>query len=399
MQTIAVMELKGFTTMADVLSCKMKHIGIESARVRASIVKTVRISIDTAKALQQCNEWYYLGGDTWFFVFDNLKEGIGFSSLLMGLLLESVTKKGLFYIKPSITINMGKLEIQNGRFLDNCSILAYRVADKGLPFKLALLNDSILESQKYEWIKFVEDSERITEISGEKHNIRFLDWQNIVSNLNPSLAMPDFELPSFLLDGEMLFSENKEDAINNLINHQKKTSNVYTFGGPVDVQQSRYFDYVKSLIAQAISNKNYKIFILNYLPIEKPEICYIWIEICSFLSEVMKGKALCKLFVLRKDSMRPISFHVYDSEIVFLGLRSYSMEYGVTTMSSSVMFKNERIAKIFIDEFEGNWKNIASFDAKTYHKILSNFNEIDPETREKAREIINELKQYVEGLK
>lgn len=397
MKTMAVMELKGFTQIADSLALKMDHIGLTPERVRASIVEILSTSIKRTNALQHCTQWFYVGGDTWFFIFDDLADGIRFSSMLLGVLFNAISSKGLFYIKPSIAINVGEPKIQNERFLDGDSILAYRIADKGTPYKLRLVNNAVMQSERYDWVIFSGAQEQIDD-TNEKYVIRDIDWQNIVMNLKLDVTMPDFDLPSLLLDGEVLFSENVHDAMYNLVKQQKNSSSVFSFGGPVDIRQPIYMDYVKGLITQAKKQSDFHVSIINYLPIEKPELCHIWLEVCMTLSELLKEKSICKLFVLQKESIRPISYHVFNDEVIFLGLRAYSVQRGISTMSSSIMFRNKKIASKFKDEFMESWRLIDNLDSKYYQKLLSTLSEITVESRNISRSLVGEIIQHAESL-
>lgn len=399
MKTVAVMELKGFTRIADSLAMKMEYIGLTPERVRASIVEILSTSIKKTNDIQRCDRWFYVGGDTWFFVFDDLNEGVHFSSILLGTLFNAVTNKGLFYIKPSIAINVGNPKIQNGRFLDGDSILAYRVADKGMPYRLALVNNAVIQSVQYDWIKFSEKEEKIEDREIGDYTIKYINWKDLTAKHKLDVIMPDFDLPSLLLDGEVLFSESTQDAIYNLINQQNNSSNVVAFGGAVDIRQQMYMGYVKSLIAQAMQQNNFHISIMNYLPMERPELCYIWLETCMAFSELLKDKSICKLFVLPKESIRPISYHVFDNETVFLGLRSYSIQRGISTMSSSIMLRNKEIASRFENEFLESWRGIDTLDSKCYSNLRAKFSNINQKTVGAARDLINELLQYAESLK
>lgn len=399
MKTIAVMELKGFTRIADSLAMKMEHIGLTPERVRASIVEILTKIIKKTNDIQRCNQWFYVGGDTWFFVFDDLSEGVRFSSILLGTLFNAISNKGLFYIKPSIAINVGNPQIQNGRFLDGDSILAYRIADKGMPYKLALVNNAVIQSVQYDWIEFSGKEEKIEDKEIGEYTIRYINWQDLTTKCKLDVIMPDFDLPSLLLDGEVLFSENTQDAMYNLISQQKNSSSVFAFGGAVDIQQQMYMDYVKCIIAQAMYQSDFHISIMNYLPMERPRLCYIWLETCMALSELLKDKSICKLFVLPKESIRPISYHVFDTETVFLGLRSYSIQRGISTMSSSIMLRNRKIALKFENEFVESWREIETLDTKCYSNFRAKLNNIDQETVNVARDLVNELLQYAESLK
>lgn len=399
MKTVAVMELKGFTRIADSLAMKMEHIGLTPERVRASIVEILSTIIKKTNDIQRCNQWFYVGGDTWFFVFDDLSEGVSFSSILLGTLFNAISNKGLFYIKPSIAINVGNPQIQNERFLDGDSILAYRVADKGTPYKLALVNNAVIQSVQYDWIEFSGKEEKIADREIGEYTIRYINWQDLTTKRKLDVIMPDFDLPSLLLDGEVLFCENTQDAIYNLISQQKNSSSVFAFGGAVDIRQPMYMDYVKSVIAQAMQQRDFHISIMNYLPMERPGLCYIWLETCMAFSELLKDKSICKLFILPKESIRPISYHVFDTETVFLGLRSYSVQRGISTMSSSIMLRNKKIALRFENEFAESWREIDTLDSKCYSNFRAKLGNIDQETVNVARDLVNELLQYAKSLK
>lgn len=49
------------------------------------------------------------------------------------------------------------------------------------------------------------------------------------------------------------------------------------------------------------------------------------------LSSLLGERSKCKLFTLPRECIRPISYHVFDKETVFLGLKSYSIQQGVST--------------------------------------------------------------------
>lgn len=68
-------------------------------------------------------------------------------------------------------------------------------------------------------------------------------------------------------------------------------------------------------------------------------------------------------------------------------------------MSSSIMLRNKKIALRFENEFVESWREIDTLDSKCYSNFRAKLSNIDQETVNVARDLVNELLQYAESLK
>ena len=96
------------------------------------------------------------------------------------------------------------------------------------------------------------------------------------------------------------------------------------------------------------------------------------------------------VFLLKNDQLRPLSYHVYDGEVVHMGIRSYVPQRGVDTMSASILIRNKEIATKFRDEFLSNWKSTGLLDDKSYARILGQLNVIGDADRRDANQAVEE---------
>src|SRR5208282_5646574 len=129
-----IIELKGFTGIADSLSLRMEKVGITSERIRGAgidIIENVFTIINKKIPYEYEKK---IGGDTWILKFSNLEDAIKFGYFLFSTFVKYMNQNGIFFIKPVIAINIGEPKFKDDNFLDNTSIRTYRVADTGEPF-------------------------------------------------------------------------------------------------------------------------------------------------------------------------------------------------------------------------------------------------------------------------
>jgi len=388
--SILMLEFKGFTRMTTQMAYDMESTGITPERIRASGISIVQEVISRAKKVSPPTNSSHIGGDTWAFEFQTLEEAVTFGWMLLRTFLGLATNQAVFFLKPSLALNMGRPKWQDGRFLDDTSIETYQVADKGRPYHFYVLGEAIGPLSDIQWVRFAPPPKNLS----CKAEVRILDWQSMVPpNAPRTEAPPDIHLPSLLLDNEVLYANTPAEAVQNIIRQQSRAHSVISFGGPVPYDIPMYREYLNATFSMLRSGYPCQWTVLSYLPVFEARYSFAWLEICRWLSSNWPQSFAFAAFIIPGDQPRPFSFHIYDDEVIHIGLRSFSPQRGAPTMNSAIMFRNGRIASRFREEFMENWRRIGPLDKEKYERISSQFSCL---TQEEKEEILTAVREFQE---
>jgi hypothetical protein len=341
------MEFKGFTGMATDLSRGTSVIGITPERIRASGINVVQELISQASLSVTPEKNEHLGGDTWALVFKSLGDALLFACAILRGFHTIASRRAVFFLKPSIAIGVGNPKWKSGRPLDDVSITTYRVADKGAPYDLVLVGDAIPTSLQYEWVKHAND----TSISGIEVPLKRVDWQaSIPPGLKETNDIP-VSIPPLLLDSEVIFSSTRRDALEMLSSQEESAKQVLAFGGPVAYDVPEYADYLKAAVRRLRTRSDLMLTTLTYIPELEAKYGYVWLELARRMHIEHPSRFAPAAFFLSGTQLRPLSYHVYDAEVVHFTLRSFVPQRGVEALSASFLFRNSSIAERFRAEF------------------------------------------------
>ncbi len=384
---ILMMEFKGFTQMATQMAYNMETTGITPERIRASGIAIIQDVIESTKAAAPPRKSVHIGGDTWAFEFRSLETGVIFGWHLLRAFLERATEQAVFFLKPSIALNMGQPKWQNDQFLDDTSIETYRLADKGRPFHFYVMGKAVDAAQQIGWIRFSSDPVE----PPVRTEARLLDWQAMSPPGVDTVGSSHVFLPSLLLDNEVLYANTPREAVQNIIRQQSRAHSIIVFGGPVPYDIPIYLEYLHSTFSMLKSGWPCQWTVLSYLPIFEARYSFAWLEICRWLTSTYPKAFAFTAFVIPGDHPRPFSFHIYDDELIHMGLRSFSPQRMAPTMNSAIMFRNRRIASRFKEEFLENWRRIGPFDQKKYEAVDAQFSCLSLRDKEEIRSAVKEL--------
>lgn len=386
MTTILVMELRGFAKIATELAYDMDKIGVTPDRVRSAGIHIINETIDKAKINYPFTKKMHLGGDTWYFTFDEFEEGVRYACILLSILQQLVNENGLFFLKPSLALNIGEPKFEGERFLDDDSIQTYRAADSGRPFHLFVLSKAIKLAKQLPWLKMshIQDADVDTK--------QLIEWQDIqLTPESQSIGNVPFSLPTLLLDSEVIYSNSTSEAINHIIKQQERSSSVFAFGGPVPLDTPIYKNYIRSTLALMKKNSQCKWTVLSYLPLNIAVYTYTWVELCRRLSVVYPDRFAFSAFSIPEGQLRPFSYQIFDDSTVHIGLRSFSTHRGTPTMSSAIMFRNKKIASRFKEEFLENWRRIGALNELEWGEIYSKIQGLTKDIKKNSLLLIEEL--------
>ena len=380
------MEIRGFAKIATELAYDMEMIGLSADRVRSAGIYFINEAIKQCQLEYHITKKMHLGGDTWYFTFDDLEEGIRFAITLLNRLLQLVNEKGLFFIKPSLAINIGDPKFDGERFLDDDSINTYRAADSGRPFHLFILEKAIKQAKNITWFKMSPIEDADTNLK------QLIEWQTAeLSSSTKTLETCPISLPSLLLDSEVIYSNSSSEAIANIIRQQERSNSVFAFGGPVPLDAPVYKNYIRSTISLIKNNEECNWTVLSYLPINETTYTYTWIELCRRLSVMYSDRFAFSAFTIPGGQLRPFSYQIFDDSTVHIGLRSYSPHKGTHIMSAAVMLRNKEIVARFKNEFLENWRQIGTLNDADWGNIYSSLKGLTPDIKKNSLRIVDEM--------
>lgn len=387
MNAIFFMEFKGFTAMATGLARDAGSIALTAERVRASGITIVDSVLRQASLSASPVKSEHLGGDTWALVFGSLEDAITFGCAVLRGFQKLATQNAVFFLKPSIAIGIGDPKWKDGRPLDDISVATYTVADKGMPYDVILVGEAIPSSLQYNWI--IQGAEaRIADI---ELPLKKVDWQ---TSLPPKLLQtPDISvsIPPLLLDSDIIFSPTTRDAIGQLAYQQAAAHEVLAFGGPVPYDIVEYRSYLREAVLLLRSNRGFRLSTLTYIPRSEARYGYAWLELARRVRVECPSCFAPAAFVLPEDQLRPLSYHIYDEDIVHLGLRSFVPQRGVETMSASFLFRNRSIADRFRAEFNSNWRRIGVLDDQALSRLLQELPPLSAADKKEAMTAVHDI--------
>jgi hypothetical protein len=379
---VVIAEIKGFAKLSTELARGMDAVAVTPERVRASAIQIIN---ETAKASSLTNtptHSAHIGGDTWFFQFADIITAAWFVCSFLHRCRRLVTETGLFFIKPSIALALGEPKLSDGRFLDDESIGAYRLADGGKPFCFYVHANAVSSMSGAPWLKLEgsisSEQERPEAILGK--------WQEVIpADIS---AEEDFKisLPTLLLDSEVIYSRTASEAIGNIVRQQANSASVCAFGGPVPLDVPFYKSYLRETILALKRDSGPSFSVLSYIPHNEPATSYAWVELCRRLSIQHSARFAFSAFTIPEGQLRPFSFQIFDQGTVHLGLRSYSMQTGTPTMSSAIMIRNRNIAERFYGEFVENYRKVGVLSDKAAGEIVGSLIGLSPALKRDAME-------------
>ena len=383
MTPILILELRGFSKLATDLSRELEILEVTPDRVRAAGIELVRQCVRTARDLATPTHEMHLGGDTWYWNFHDMSDAYRFAVSVLHLVKIKALEQGLFYLKPSVAIGLGEPRFDGPRFLDDDSISTYRVADGGKSFTLFAVGSAIaelaslgVELKRHD--KFPDD------------DVKEAQWLGTPVHRSLEIST-NVSLPKLLLDSEIIYSQSAPEALDNITRQQARSKSALVFGGPGSLDDPNFKAYVENTVTQLRGERDFSLTVLTYLPIDESISSYTWLELCRQLQIEMPKRFAFAAFPIPKGQLRPFSYHVYDGEIVHIGLRAYSTQRGTPTLSSAIMLKNSKIARRFEGELLENYRSVGQLTDETYAKLIRRFSSVSTADKGQAHKRINEL--------
>lgn len=366
MSALFFMEFKGFTALATDLARSTDSIGITPERIRASGISIVQELIAQASLSVSPEKNEHLGGDTWALVFRTLEGSLLFACALLRGFQNVASRKAVFFLKPSIAIGVGEPKWKNGRPLDDTSITTYRVADKGTPYDLVLVGEAIPLSLQYQWVKHGEN----TSVSGVELPLRRVDWlKSTHPGIVETIDIP-VSIPPLLLDSEVIFSSSWRDALGMLSSQETSARQVLAFGGPAAYDVPEYAAYLRGAVYRLKTRSDLMLSTLTYIAESEARYGYVWLELARRLQIEYPNRFAPAAFFLPKTQLRPLSYHVYDGEVVHFLLRSFVPQRGVEALSASFLFRNPSIGERFRAEFSQSWQRVGLLDDSSFTRLI-----------------------------
>jgi hypothetical protein len=349
---VIIAEIKGFAALSTELARAMDEIAVTPERVRASAINIINEVATECSKTNAPTHSAHIGGDTWYFQFDTIESALRFGHAFLHRCRRLVTENGLFFIKPSIALAVGEPKLSDGRFLDDESIGAYRLADSGKPFHFYIHSNALQAVSSANWLT-------LNPLTGapQQPDASTAVWQTATSSGGPEAAI-EISLPTLLLDSEVIYSRSASEAVGNIVRQQSSSKTVCAFGGPVPLDVPFYKSYLRETLAVIGRPDGPKFSVLSYIPQNEPATSYAWLELCRRLSIRFSDRFVFAAFTIAEGQLRPFSFQVFDNTTVHLGLRSYSMQSGTPTMSSAIMIRNKNIAERFYGEYVENFRKV-----------------------------------------
>jgi hypothetical protein len=384
---IMVLEFKGFTAMAEGLAKNTEAIGMTSARVRAAGISIVTDVIQKASSGPRPIRDKHIGGDTWVFEFQSLAEGLDFGCSILRLFAALAVDHAVFFLKPCIALGWGNPKWVNDRPIDDLTIAAYTVADKGQPYSFFLIGDSIAISKQFTWLRYgaawVDAPVQIPVID--------IDWQGSIPTAALNLTISQVWIPSLLLDSDVMFFESVEGTIAGLIREQEKGRSSFAFGGPAPFDVEPFRSYISHTVQMLKTRNDFRLTVLACLPLDERRYSFAWLELGRRLAILYPSRMAFAAFTIPPGQTRPIAYHIYDQNCVHIGLRSFVPHRGVHSMTNSIMVRNSKIARSFTTALLDDWKSVGALDEKGYAEISAAFAGISTQEKQEVLRAVDEL--------
>ncbi len=384
---VVIAEIKGFAALATSLAQAMEEVSVTPERVRASAIAIIN------STAAECSERYrpthsaHIGGDTWYFQFSQLETALRFGWAFLRRCHRLATENGLFYIKPSIALAVGEPKLSDGRFLDDESIGAYRLADSGKPFCFYVHQSAVQAVSGSPWFKL----KPTTASAANEGQTHLASWQDVIPPDMERDEAIEVSLPTLLLDSEVIYSRSAQEAINNILRQQATAQSVCAFGGPVPLDVPLYKAYIRDTLACLRRTDGPKFSVLSYIPQNEPSSSYAWLELCRRLSIRYTDRFAFSAFAIPEGQLRPFSYQVFDQATIHLGLRSYSLQFGTPMMSSAIMIRNRSIAERFYGEYVENFRKTGGLADDTAGRIISSLHGLSAAIKRECMDRVEDL--------
>jgi hypothetical protein len=386
--TVLILEIKGFAALSTELARAMDEVGVTPERVRASAIDVLNATSAECARDNPPTHSAHIGGDTWYFQFANLEPALRFAVSLLYRCRQLVTERGLFFLKPSLAIANGQPKLSDGRFLDDESIGAYRLADSGKPFQLYIHPNARDAVAAVPWFKLRPDDPS----SPPKFESAVALWQECLPpDLDEAKESPVVSLPTLLLDSEVIYSRTASEAIMNIVRQQAAARNICAFGGPVPLDVPFYKSYLRETLACLREVDGPSFSVLSYIPQSEAAGSFAWLELCRRLAIRYANRFTFAAFSIPEGQLRPFSFQIFDGTTIHLGLRSYSMQSGTPTMSSAIMIRNRAIAERFYGEYVENYRKIGAADERVLGDLASSLHGLSTQVKRECLLRVEEL--------
>lgn len=389
MVAILIMEMKGFASLGGHLARGLETVGVSPERVRSAGINIIKGAVEKSMPAHHQGKTIHMGGDTWYFTFEEPEEALRFAYRLLSTLLNLAVEKGIFYLKPSLALIMGEPKFEEEFFLDDQSIAAYKTADTGEPYHFYVLGKAVEVVDNLPWVSLIP----LEGGMGDAGPAALVDWRNMTVDKGEGAHPEAFQvsLPTFLLESEVVYSHSTTEAIEYMTRQQQRSTSVLAFGGPVSLDSQIYTEYLRSTIRTLRDQPETSFTVLSYLPLDEAWCNYSWLELCRRLSRTYPSRYVFAAYAIPKGQLRPFSYHIYDSRIVHIGLRSFSPQKGTPTMKTAIMFRNSLIATRFKEEFLENWRRVGSLTEDKYKNLLASLKGLTPVMMKEASDVIDEI--------
>jgi hypothetical protein len=375
MKATIIIELKGFSAIADTLAERMSNIGLTDSKIRSAMREFVNAAVSQITPLIPIEEIIEIGGDTWVVKLDDIDRAIGWGVRFYKILERRVIGSGLFYLKPSMALAIGDLKFQGDRFLDQETIKGYRSADKGEPFTFYAIGDAA---------EYVAQMKHIPSVKPELS--RLILWQNFRLPDVPDLDKFPISFAHLLLDNEVLFFRTHGEVLAFLQEQQVRSREIKVYGGPAPLRLDFYRDYAVS-IDMLLKNHHVRCSVLNYLSETTPQDAASWLIMCYRLQDKYPTRFAYSAYLLPSNAIKPVAYHVYDDVTVVM-LRSFD-EFSLThSVSASIVIRGEQISRRFRSDFSESFRGIGRFDEAKFQTLLAQLERLGADLPA-ARELVS----------
>jgi hypothetical protein len=356
MKALLLMELKGFEAQATSLAQRMAAIGLTADKVRSATRVMINNAIQDVSAAISVKDVSEIGGDTWMIEMTDATVAVEWGVHFLKILEQKVLS-GLFYIKPVMSLVIGELKLQNGRFMDSESIAGYRVADKGEPFFFYAVGEAA---------KIVANMKHLP--TQETEIGRIISWQQRTIPTLHNERRIEFSFAHLLLDNEVLYFRTHGDVIAFLQDQQIRSREIKVYGGPAPLRFPIYSEYNRS-IELFLKTTNVRCSVLNYLSEDSPQDAADWLFMCRRLQEQYPNKFSHAAYLLPPNAIKPVAYHVYDDVTVIM-LRSFDEFAQSHSVSGSIVVRGVEIAKRFREDFLESFRSVGRFDSSKYDSLI-----------------------------
>lgn len=365
-QTILVVELKGFASLATELAKRVEEIGITPERVRSAARTHISNAIAAAEASSGMHplQAMRIGGDTWYFTFAGTDEAAVFGTSFLSTVLAFAMTGGLYYLKPVLAMNCGTPRLSGDSFLDDESVAAYRTVEKGEPFSLAVL--PLAEAELSDDIAHC-----LTQVTRNGVTVTEIDWRRLGARLAPPAVAAALQISALLTDSDVVHFASNAEVIRQVVVQQQSASIIRVFGGAIPCAEEEYRDYTRAAV-KLIRTKEVECVVQNYFSPHPSPSNYAWLRACERLAREYPKRFSYSAYILPDDAVRPIAYHLYDDTAI-LFLRRYNELRDVVSMAGSILIRNARLSHQLREHFVEGVKTIRRFGKNDFEEFEDKF--------------------------